>query len=28
LTRTFRGHTPADKKAAPATKPGGAGGKK
>jgi small subunit ribosomal protein S19 len=31
-TRTFRGHTPADKKAAPATaakpKPGGAGGKK
>ena len=29
LTRTFRGHTPADKKAAPATaKPGGASGKK
>ena len=28
LTRTFRGHTPADKKAAPAAKPGGAGGKK
>jgi small subunit ribosomal protein S19 len=29
-TRTFRGHTPADKKAAPATaaKPGGPGGKK
>jgi small subunit ribosomal protein S19 len=29
-TRTFRGHTPADKKAAPASaaKPGGAGGKK
>ena len=29
-TRTFRGHTPADKKAAPATaaKPGGASGKK
>ena len=28
-TRTFRGHTPADKKAAPATaKPGGAVGKK
>ena len=29
LTRTFRGHTPADKKAAPTTaKPGGASGKK
>ena len=28
-TRTFRGHTPADKKAAPATAiPGGPGGKK
>ena len=29
-TRTFRGHTPADKKAGPATgaKPGGPGGKK
>jgi small subunit ribosomal protein S19 len=29
-TRTFRGHTPADKKAAPAStaKPGGPGGKK
>jgi small subunit ribosomal protein S19 len=29
-TRTFRGHTPADKKAAPTTaaKPGGPGGKK
>ncbi len=29
-TRTFRGHTPADKKAAPAStaKPGGTGGKK
>ena len=29
-TRTFRGHTPADKKAAPASaaKPGGVGGKK
>ena len=28
LTRTFRGHTPADKKAAPTSKPGGAVGKK
>jgi small subunit ribosomal protein S19 len=27
-TRTFRGHTPADKKAAPTAKPGGVGGKK